>query len=235
MMWEVEKRKLLSDGQWGNRSGRSPCDVTLTNELHYEIVNTNLKEYASVENDAKACYDILVLHLILLVSSSLGMSEEVCQTVGKTFERTAHHVMTKAGESKLTVKYGREKPIFGSWQGATRLVISWTLISSILQKTHQKKVGGATFKSQDKKKVVIQSTAGFVDDNNNCVTERKWRKIEESLKESAQKLEKLLYTSGGKLELNKCFTYLVKWKHNGDGEQSIREESERLQIMDSED
>jgi hypothetical protein len=51
MMWEVEKRKLISDGQWGNRSGKRPCDVG----LHNEIVNTTLKEYASMENDAKAC------------------------------------------------------------------------------------------------------------------------------------------------------------------------------------
>ena len=102
MMWEVEKKRLISDGQWGNRSGRSPCDVALTKELHYELLNTTLKEYASMENDAKACYNRMVPNLILLVSRSLGMSKEVCQTVGKTFKRTAHHVMTKAGESTQT-------------------------------------------------------------------------------------------------------------------------------------
>ena len=232
-MWEVEKKRLISDGQWGNRSGRSPCDVALTKELHHELLNMTLKEYASMENDAKACYNRMVPNLILLVSRSLGMSKEVCQTVGKTFKRTAHHVMTKAGESKLTFGYERERPIFGSWQGATKSVISWTLVSSILQKIHQKEVGGATFRS--KKRVVKQPTIGFVDNNNNCVTKKKGKKIEGSLKESAQKWEKLLYASGGKLELNKCFTYLIKWKHNGEGKQIISEKRENLQIEDSED
>lgn len=72
MMWEVGKRKLISGGQRGNRSGRRPCDVALTKSLHYEIVKTNLKEYASMENDSKACYGRIGPNLILLVSRSLG-------------------------------------------------------------------------------------------------------------------------------------------------------------------
>ena len=75
----------ISDGQWGNRPGRSPCDVALTKELHYEIVNSSKMQYATMENDAKACYDRMVPSIILLVSRSIGMSKTVCQSVGKVF------------------------------------------------------------------------------------------------------------------------------------------------------
>lgn len=66
------------------------------------------------------------------------MNEEVSRTAGKTFNRTAYHVMTKAGGPKLAFGYGREKTIFGSWQGATKSVISWTSISFILQRYTKK-------------------------------------------------------------------------------------------------
>lgn len=69
-----------------------------------------------MENDAKACYDRMAPSLILLVRRSLGLSREVCQSVGKIFRETAHHVMTQAGESKLTVVYEKESPVFGRWQ-----------------------------------------------------------------------------------------------------------------------
>lgn len=52
-MWKVEKMKLISDGQCRNRSGRSPCDVALTKQLHYEIVHMTLKEYASMRTTQK--------------------------------------------------------------------------------------------------------------------------------------------------------------------------------------
>lgn len=81
-------------------------------------------------------------------------------------------MMTKEGDSKLAFGYERNKPIFGSWQGATKSVISWTLISSMLQKIHQREVQGAIFMTPNRKSKVEQSTLGFLDDNNNCVTGR---------------------------------------------------------------
>lgn len=55
------------------------------------------------------------------------MSKEVCQSVGRVFSKTTHHVMTKAGESKLTFGYDKDRPIFGSWQGATKSEIAGCL------------------------------------------------------------------------------------------------------------
>ena len=59
-----------------------------------------------------------------------------------------------------------------------------------------------------------QSTVGFVDNNNNVVTrEDNGPPLENLLQQSAQKWERLLYATGGTLELSKCFTYSVKWEH----------------------
>lgn len=57
-------------------------------------------------------------------------------------------------------------------QGATKSVVNWVLTSSVLQKIHQQSVQGTAFESSDSTGKVTQSTVGFVDDNNNCMTEK---------------------------------------------------------------
>ena len=145
----------------------------------------------------------MVPSIILLLSRSFGIRKSVSQTVGKTFKNTKHHIATQGGTSKLTFGYSNNKPIFGSWQGATKSVINWVLMSSSLQRIHQNHIKGATFQSTDKKITVLQSIVGFVDDNNNCVTGEEGTSITDALQESAQKWERLLFASGGTLEITK--------------------------------
>jgi hypothetical protein len=46
------------------------------------------------------------------------------------------------------------------------------------------------------------------------------------LQTDAQHWEKLLFTSGGKLELTKCFFYLLYWKFNDDGMPTLTSKTE---------
>ena len=71
--------------------------MAMVKELHYDISHLCLKDYASMENDAKSCYDRMVPNLIMLISRSFGVRESVCSSVGLTFERTKHHLATKDG------------------------------------------------------------------------------------------------------------------------------------------
>ena len=205
-MPKAEKSKLLTDSNWGSRRSRSAQDTCTVKELHYDISHLRLQDYASMENDAKSCYDRMVPSLIMLMSRSFGISKGACQAVGKTFQRTRHHLATRNGISEQSFGYTKEDPIFGSWQGATKSVINWVLTSSMIQKIHQDTVQGASFKSTENQTEVNQTTIGFVDDNNNCVSQEKDQgPITPKLQESAQKWEKLLHSTGGMLELNKCF------------------------------
>lgn len=74
----------------------------MVRELHYDITHLSLKEYVTMENDAKSCYDDMVPSLIVLISRSFGQSENVCRTVGITFEKTKHYVAARNGISKNT-------------------------------------------------------------------------------------------------------------------------------------
>jgi ribonuclease HI len=229
----AEKKKLLCDSNWGSRKGRSAQDVAIVKELHYDITHLSLNEFATMENDAKSCYDRMIPSLIMLISRSFGLNKNVCRTVGKTFEKTRHKVATKNGISKDSFGYTKEEPIFGSWQGATKSVVSWVLTSSVLQEIHFQEAPGAHFKSTDGTIKVRQSTVGFVDDNNNCVTKNGEQPIQEALQKSAQKWERLLYSSGGTLELSKCFTYAINWEQDEEGRHKISEEPVSIKICES--
>ena len=87
-----------------------------------------------------------------------------------------------------TFGYTRDEPIFGSWQGATKSVVSWVLTSSIIQEIHSNEVKGATFESTDGATTVNQSTVGFVDDDNNCVTRRRERRAHQISSEECSKM-----------------------------------------------
>jgi hypothetical protein len=58
----------------------------------------------------------------------------------------------------------------------------------------------------------------------------------EATEEAAQCWESLLFSTGGKLELSKCFFYLVYWVFNEEGEPSMLGPdavTQQVQIIDS--
>ena len=151
LMQRAEREKTLCDANWGSRKGRSAQDVAMVKELHYDITHLCLKDYAAMENDAISCYGRMVPNLIMLISRSFGVKKSVCSSVGLTFERTKHHLATKNGISKQAFGYTKEAPIFGSWQGASKSVVSWVLTSSLIQEIHCGDVPLARFESTEAK------------------------------------------------------------------------------------
>lgn len=176
----------------------------------------------------------MVPSLIMLISRSFGTSRGASQSVGKTFQRTRYHLATRNGIPKESFGYTPETPIFGSWQGATKYVVTWVVTRSIIQKTHQSTVEGAIFKSTYGQTEVNQTMLGFVDDNNNCTSrENVQGSIVEKLQESAQKREKLFHATGGMLELHKCCTYVINWEQDDEGRHQISNQIQLIEIIES--
>lgn len=221
LMRKAEKEKLLTDSIWGSRKGRNTQDAATAKELHYDITHLSFSEYATMENDAKSCYDRMVPGLIMLISRSSDLSKTPAKSVGSAFEKTKHHIATKNGRPRRSFGFTKGKPIFGSWQGATKSVVNWVLLISTLQKIHQDLVRDATFESTNERTMIIQSTIGFVDDNINCVTKESMNLITQTL----------LFSSGGTLELNKCSTYIIKWEQDKEGKHKICDNLDHINII----
>jgi 23S rRNA pseudoU1915 N3-methylase RlmH len=72
-------------------------------------------------------------------------------------------------------------------------------------------------------KAFVDDTDVAVNDTGKQLTSRELAQV---LQTDAQHWEKLLFTSGGKLELSKCFFYIMYWKFTEDGMPFLTPKSE---------
>lgn len=101
----------------------------------------------------------------------------------------------------------------------------WTIISCMLIECLRTKTDGATFFDTSREIKVNRVCSGFVDDITHLVNsfskslfgEESIEELKEKTRVTAQWWEELLHATGGKLELQKCFFYLMAWMFDGEG------------------
>jgi hypothetical protein len=90
---------------------------------------------------------------------------------------------------------------------------------------------GATFQDPITLEEIKRIMDGFVDNMSLWATlhkdeDRDTKKLVEKLQHASQWWEKLLHASGGKLELEKCFFYILHWKSDPEGKPFLAPKSE---------
>ena len=68
LVWNMEATNSTHKDQWGSRPGRSAMDATTMKELTYMIARETNTPLATCDNDAKSCYDRIVILLALLLA-----------------------------------------------------------------------------------------------------------------------------------------------------------------------
>ena len=128
-------------------------------------------------------------------------------------------IQTNHGVSKKTYKSTKTTPIHGQGQGSGHAGTSWVFNSVPMMKVIEKKCEGCLMNSPDKKLQWIKHL-GFIDDKRQYAND--WNNSNltnalNKLQHAAQTWEHLLFTSGGKLEIDKCEAYIMSWQFNEDG------------------
>ena len=72
---------------------------------------------ATMDNDAKSCYDRIIASMALLVSHHFGVPESICNTVGDTLESMQFRIRTAMGVSAQHYQHSDSTPIHGVGQG----------------------------------------------------------------------------------------------------------------------
>ena len=234
----AERHNLLGEEQWGSRKGRSAPEVALLKVLTYEVMHLTKTDGATFDNDAKSCFDRIVRNIMMLVSRKLGMTKEACKTFVRFLLGMRFYQHTEAGISEEFFETFKNK-LQGVGQGAKWSAIMWSQISPILMWLLEKKSGGLTFQDPLRRKTIRRSADGFVDDVTawiNCFDQiandphaqdhESLPKLVKKMEEAAQYWEQLLNATGGKLELPKCFYYILHWNFNKEGEASLSKKEE---------
>jgi hypothetical protein len=209
----------------GDLGRRKAIDPLALKHMILAIARLSATTMASFDNDAKSCFDRIVMLLASLVAQRYGVNSKVCELFLKTLASIKYHVKTKNGVSDSYYTMTEQHTIHGPGQGGRGSPAIWAIISCLLMECMSEGATGIELIDPTLLKVIKLYTSGFVDDVTLWIgnvlrslqqNETPTMLLEETA-EAAQWWESLLYATGGKLELDKCFFYLIYWEFNGEG------------------
>jgi hypothetical protein len=102
MVHGAEKQDHLHEGQWGSRPGRSAHDALLHKILTYEVARMTRTPLATFDNDAKSCYDRIIMVFVLMLCQKHGVPQSVCMMAAMSLMMAEHSIKTKYGVSSAT-------------------------------------------------------------------------------------------------------------------------------------
>ena len=73
-VWHATERKIPNDSQGGGgQKGRQANHIALQKDMKYHYARLRKQNLATIDNDAKACYDRIIMLLATIVSGHFGL------------------------------------------------------------------------------------------------------------------------------------------------------------------
>ena len=115
-------------------------------------------------NDAKSCYDRIVLWVAALALRRLGVARSATLEMMKTLQKAEHKICTAYGDS--TIKYGKAScpPLQGVGQGNGAGPAMWVAISAVLLTILRTKGFGLSMLTALSWQALVIAGFAFVDD-----------------------------------------------------------------------
>jgi hypothetical protein len=219
---------LLHTGQYG-RPGGECQDAAFAKILHNHMAHYSKTPLGQFESDAASCFDRIVMAFCFAVLSVWGAPTPALRMWEQTLYSIVHSVKTALGLSKDTYSYSTTSPIIGPGQGSMGGPAACSTITSPLLTAMDRLAHGLTFTSPDQQVHYETRAKMFIDDNSNYSNDfHRWlacpptpEALRDMIQHDAQTWERLLWTSGGLLKLEKCLYYLTYWTFDADGTASL--------------
>jgi len=217
-----ERLGVYPDSQYGSRPGRSAMDAATVKVLTFETSKVTRNALCLMDNDAVACYDRIITPISSLACQRSGMPKPMEHLHNSILLQTKYHIKTSFGTSKQTYTSTLNSPLQGQGQGSGNAPACWNATSSPMW-TALRHLSPLQFTTTTPDKSITTSTQGvaFVDDAINMFN----YPLQEPLPNQEQTMEhfshlvqtweKLLYSTGGALNPDKCFWYAMLWDYDG--------------------
>jgi hypothetical protein len=210
-----EEHEALGEEQHGSRRSRMAIDAVMLKLLTYDNSKTYRSDLMTMDNDAKSCYDRILISLAMLASRRLGMPASVARTHANTLRNMLHRIRTSNGVSDEAYSALREE-LCGIGQGSGAGPALWVAISIVLIQCYKETEMGMDFADPANLVSIERWLDAFVDDAELGINDF-WNQhgdleaMLDNFEAAAQRWERLLFTSGGALELSKCSWYCLHW------------------------
>lgn len=224
LVWHAHDNNALNSGQTGSKPGGSCPSVVLQKIMKNMFSQLSRTPIATLDNDAKSCYDRIVCKVAMLVSRYYGMSLKACELQSSMLKNMKFSIRTAYGDSKTKYQHTKKTPIHGFGQGGCGSPAIWLLISSSIMDCQQKYGKGMNMISVNKQQTLVQWIDGFVNDTTIYCNNHDLSLNEDDLilnmTHDANLWSQLLQITGGKLQLQKCFYFILSWKFDKNGQPS---------------
>ena len=165
VMENAEKFDLLPDEQAGSRKNHRSNLTALNKVLANDIIRARKLPSVIIFNDAKSCYDRIVLWVAALALRRLGATKESTLEMMQTLQSASHKICTAYGDSTSTYG-GRDSypPLQGVGQGNGAGPAIWVAISTVLLTIMRSKGFGLSILSAISLEALAIAGFAFVDD-----------------------------------------------------------------------
>lgn len=220
LMHHAVKNSLLSEESYGSTPGKMAAAAILQKVLAIDQLRVERRAGGIFDCDASGCYDRIIPPLASVHLQALGLQKTVGTFLARLMYKAKRHVRTGQGVSKDNMHTRKKKVLYGIGQGngggpaiwIAHLTVMFRAISSVC-------LGFAMSCVQAIQQISTVGT-GYVDDvtlglslpSDVAQTEHM---VYKHLKRMSQLWERLLYITGGRLELSKCFWIPITWKWLG--------------------
>jgi hypothetical protein len=229
-----EDNYLMNKGIYGCRPNRRAIDPVFVDVTQTELSMVTRKILVRFNNDATACFDRILVHILTLCLRSFGMPKKLTTILGNLLHVARYAIKTGIGISKETYQYSTESPAFGSGQGSSASAQGWGKIASKAFGAHDAYGYGCIYTDPWKTLRVMLGMLGYVDDNNITNNGKDGEKVADVIKRTqydAQLWNDLLRATGGALNLDKCFAQVLDYQFALNGGPVIAPADPSIQIV----
>lgn len=223
MMKMATKMNILSPHQFGSRSGHNALGCVLLKRLSYDTARLLVALLCVFDCDATACFDRMIPSQCMILGKRTGVQDGPIDLHLKVCKRMKYHVKTAYGVSPGSFSTSLLLLILGMMQGSAAVGAFWALSSSLLLAVLQQRHKPTRFPSPREGVYTERNGEANVDDT------ALWKlsldgtiaALVQATAIMAQTWERLLWVSGGALNLKKCYWFAVAWKWTKTGEPTM--------------
>jgi len=221
-----ETTKAWHSNQYGSRKGIQGQSATLNKVLTLDVIRYYAEPAAIVDNDAKACDDRLIPCLLSYALIRLGLPKQLTRFMCKWLDQAQYFIKTSQGISKHHYSSTVERYLYGTGQGTGWSPPNWGAISDIISTAMSKNTPGMRLTHPHRLFFSERNYDAFVDDVNGGLTSDGLYAFHPSpsssvpllntiyaqIQANVQYYSRLLFSSGGKLALDKCMAYILEFQ-----------------------
>ncbi len=210
MMRQAVARDLLCEESFGSTPGKMAVSALVQKQLSIDQLRLERRAGGIFDCDASGCYDRIIPPLASVHLQALGLQQSIGTFLARLMFFAKRHVKTRHRISRQNISTTRKQVLHGIGQGNGGGPAIWI--------SHLKSVCfGFIMHCMEQLSSITTVGIGYVDDvtlGNLLSAEQPQTesRVHRQIQRMSQLWEQLLYITGGRLELSKCFWIPITWR-----------------------